>query len=249
MSLASLGSLASGIGSVASAFGGGGDFSSKDYFSQLKLNYRDMQRRLTNLPSAMVKGAQLAGLHPLTAMGVNVGSGTATPVIKNGPDFAQMGQGIDRALSAGQDKLTRQLQELALEKAGLENDYLRTQIAGSQKQLLQTGRPPVLPSQSDYSHINGVDSSGIRRVDSESVASIRGNRGIEAGANPFDKKFYLDNDTFIKLPPGQSIDELGYPMSIFKSAELTAKKGGIYFKNRIKKQKKAWKAWKEKRYK
>lgn len=77
-----------------------------------------------------VKDAQKAGIHPLYALGANTVS--YSPVSVGQPDLGAMGQDIGSAIdrvSAPTDKVGGQLGALALERAGLENDLLRAQIA------------------------------------------------------------------------------------------------------------------------
>lgn len=90
-----------------------------------------------------VADAQAAGLHPLAALGasttsfapVSVGGGAATS------DFGSMGQDIGRAVKAAmsdsdrEEQTRREGQKLALEKAGLENEVLRTELASKQKRM------------------------------------------------------------------------------------------------------------------
>lgn len=98
-----------------------------------------------------VDDARAAGVHPLFALGasthsfspVSVGGSADTSM---GDAVASAGQNIGRAAQAGMTKEERAgasvLDALTIEKAGLENEMLRTQIRGlKQKQL-----PPPIPS-------------------------------------------------------------------------------------------------------
>ncbi len=223
MFLSAIGGIASGIGSIASGFGLGGNSKSTNIFMARKnheINQEYQERWMKRLPHI----AKKTRLHPLSLIGQNpVGSSVSFSGNNNAPDLASIGQGIDRALNAGRSKVDRQLDELAIEKAKLSNDYLRTQIAGSVQRLNSNAQNPSLPSPSDGNIIEGQNADNIRVVASESVSHKKGDKGQEAGSSPMWKKFYLDNDTYIKLPPGQSIDELGFPMSMLKSGELAYK--------------------------
>lgn len=101
-----------------------------------------------------VADAQAAGLHPLAALGAQTNSfsnivGSDIPIAKT--DFGGMGQDIGRAIDAGstaserntrmQDAVAKVATTFALEKASLENDLLRTNIAKERAQL-----PPPFPS-------------------------------------------------------------------------------------------------------
>lgn len=101
-----------------------------------------------------VADAQAAGLHPLAALGAQtssfsnvVGGGIEYPK----SSFGEMGQDLGRAIKAGQtsSERTSDLQSAVgklatsfqLEKANLENELLRTNIAKERAQL-----PPPFPS-------------------------------------------------------------------------------------------------------
>lgn len=99
-----------------------------------------------------VDDARAARIHPLFAMGASTNPFTPVSVGSSGgggssPDysstFAQMGQGIERAMSAGKtnpermEQLheARHMQGLQFERAELENQFIRTQIARNMSQL------------------------------------------------------------------------------------------------------------------
>jgi len=89
-----------------------------------------------------------AGLHPLAALGANTMS--YSPVSVGVPDLGAMGQDVGRAITATQngsersaDQVSRQLAPLQLERAGLENDLLRTQIASENAKLRGQIGPPM----------------------------------------------------------------------------------------------------------
>lgn len=87
-----------------------------------------------------------AGLHPLAALGANTMS--YSPVQVGAPDLGAMGQDVGRAIEAtqnGTERTTGKIGLLQLERAGLENDLLRTQIASQNAQLRAQLGPP-LPS-------------------------------------------------------------------------------------------------------
>lgn len=97
-----------------------------------------------------VADAKKAGVHPLYALGANTMSFSPTVVGDSlGPALADMGQNIGRAVEAtgtASDRANSKIVAgLALERAGLENDLLRAQIATQRSQL---GPPmPVSDSQ------------------------------------------------------------------------------------------------------
>lgn len=97
-----------------------------------------------------------AGIHPLYAMGAptmsfqNVVSGMPEAV-------ANAGQDISRAVAAGMDEgqksdaYTTALRALQLQRGGLENELLRTQIA----KLNAPGTPPSMPGPRDRPIVDG----------------------------------------------------------------------------------------------
>lgn len=155
--LGTIGSVASGLGSLASGLGLGGKGSNwkgmrSGYEMQREYSNYAAQDALTNEKRRLRHLQKDIGLHPLSVVGT--GNSYSAPSVSvggssdNGVNFAEMGQGVDRAVNAGRSAVQRKLDELALEKAQLSNDYLRTQIAGSQKALLANNSgavPPVLP--------------------------------------------------------------------------------------------------------
>lgn len=266
--LSGLGSVAGGLGSLAGGLGIGRKKEKR--WSNTQYGYKVLGKGVTRRLmrkgqitgsasidalgnqiqfDGLMKSADKHGLHPLSVIGSGQQYNAPASYVGGndyGVDLQAMGQGVDRAVNAGRDKIQRQLDELALEKAQLSNDYLRTQIAGSQKALLSTSNVPSV-GMVNSSGVPGSTSDRISNVASTSVSHKKGNAGLEAAASPMWKKFNLDNDTSIYLPPNQSVDELGYPMSIIKSAELAYKNFhkktpgyylSKYFKNRPKKKRK-----------
>lgn len=90
-----------------------------------------------------VEDAKKAGIHPLYALGANPVNFSPTTV---GTDFGSVGQDLSRAIdvtrSSG-DKVAARLAGLQLERAGLENELLRSQILGSKAALLRQNGPAM----------------------------------------------------------------------------------------------------------
>lgn len=97
-----------------------------------------------------VQDAKTAGVHPLAALGAQVGASPSTPVgdsgsYQQGIDFAGMGQGLARALSAVLDKNDKNaitMQTLQLEGAQIDNQMKLEQL----KQMRAAGSPPEYPT-------------------------------------------------------------------------------------------------------
>lgn len=111
-----------------------------------------------------VEDAKKAGIAPLAALGANTISYTPQAVGDSGVGAA--GQDISRAIDAtrspGQrsDAYTRTAQMLELERGGLQNDLLRSQIA----KLNQPGHGNGLPVDSEGYTLAGQPNSGIPGV-------------------------------------------------------------------------------------
>jgi hypothetical protein len=102
-----------------------------------------------------VKDAKAAGISPLYALGANTHSYAPVSVGGGGytPDLGAMGQDIGRAIDATRspgakiDAYTKTVRDLSLQRMGLENELLSSQIA----KVRQAGQPPGVPSDStDY---------------------------------------------------------------------------------------------------
>lgn len=235
----SFGPWGTAIGAVAGGllggFGGGSTKSSNPVMSTAQINAAGDSTRVNNYEAlrgrlwAATEYGKEYGINPLTALGAPVISGNPVEITgaekhnPNGVDVREIGQGVERAVNAYRGKVQRQLDELALEKAQLSNDYLRTQIAGAQKAISSTASNPSFPTSSSLDVVPSVNSDRIRNVKSESVSHKKGDVGQEAASSPMWKKFHLDNDRSIMLPPNQSIEELGILMGSIKGAELINK--------------------------
>lgn len=99
-----------------------------------------------------VADAKAAGIHPLAALGAQTQSYSPvsvglTPDHSMGNAVSSMGQDIGRAISATRtekektDAYTKTVQDLSLQKMGLENELLASQIA----KINQAGTPPPFP--------------------------------------------------------------------------------------------------------
>lgn len=139
-----LGSIIGAVGSIA-----GGLFGKSAADKQADLQKKFAQ----NAISWKVEDAKRAGIHPLAALGANTVSYTPMAVgdMGIGDSMAQMGAGIDRAQQATANlsdrKMSGQLAQLALTRAGLENELLKAQIASTvvRTSAAQVGPPMPTP--------------------------------------------------------------------------------------------------------
>lgn len=137
-----------------------------------------------------VDDAKAAGIHPLYALG---GSGaTYSPInvindsTRSGLDFGKMGQDIGQAIERMKtppEKEETRMEKLALERAELENDLLRSKIARENAETspgMPSGLPSAVPGQE-----HGMRRAGAFVVKPKEIPST--NPGIpqsEGGAVP-----------------------------------------------------------------
>lgn len=106
-----------------------------------------------------VKDAQAAGVHPVYALGAS-GLDTPPAQVSFADTLGKAGQSVGDALSKSADHEGKALKALLLEKAGLENDLLRTQIAKSRVEMSTTPTQPgpetkyVIPGQGETAYAN-----------------------------------------------------------------------------------------------
>lgn len=113
-----------------------------------------------------VADAKAAGLHPLAALGASTASG---PVVALGGEapigqtLSNMGQDISRAVTATRSTSDRLMDKLAVERAGLENELLRSRIARENSAQVGPGMPvQVVPSKVTASHPDAPYAEGGR---------------------------------------------------------------------------------------
>lgn len=130
-----LGAILGAAGSLASSLLGSSQAKSQQDM-QLKFAKKGIQWKVAD--------ATAAGLHPLAALGANTMS--YQPIQVGAPDLGAMGQDVGRAIEAtqnGTERATGKVGLLQLERAGLENDLLRTQIASENARLRAQLGPPM----------------------------------------------------------------------------------------------------------
>lgn len=131
-----------------------------------------------------VADAKAAGLHPLYALGAqttqftpqSIGNPLGEGIAAAGQDF---GRAIDATRTAPEklDALGRTAAALELERAGLQNDLLRAQIAETTARSTQ----PPFPSAVDPYVVPGQANSGVKNVPLERIMSAHNHPFAEAG--------------------------------------------------------------------
>lgn len=109
-----------------------------------------------------VEDAKAAGIHPLAALGAQTTAFSPAVVGDTlGSSIASAGQDVSRAINATRDPSERlgavgkTMQDLALQRAGLENQLLAAQI----RKVNQAGMPPALPGPSTRYLMDGQGNS------------------------------------------------------------------------------------------
>lgn len=133
---------AAAISAGASLFGGLLGKSSEDSSNRINAEQAELDRAYQKEFAQMgikwrVDDAQSAGVHPLYALGANIPTYSPTrnintPSTSLAKGFSTAGQNISRAVAATQTAQQRQLGELQIERATLENIDLSNKIGRSQ---------------------------------------------------------------------------------------------------------------------
>jgi hypothetical protein len=138
-----------------------------------------------------VEDAKAAGIHPLAALGAQTMSFAPSSIGDPLPGaIAQSGQDLSRAINSTRtegerlDAYTKSLQQLNLQKLGLENQLLASQIA----KINQAGTPPSMPAAGSRYLLDGQAQSGLvatspmaRQAADPSVPSIEAGAISEGG--------------------------------------------------------------------
>lgn len=145
------------ISAGASLLGGifGGNSAKKQQQAQLDLQEDFAKKGI----QWRVKDAQKAGIHPLYALGAQTSQ--FSPIAITGNDFgagvAAAGQDIGRAIDATRTAgsqagaIQKTMQDLTVQRMGLENELLSAQIA----RVKQPSNPPPMPSMTDRFLVDG----------------------------------------------------------------------------------------------
>lgn len=175
-----LGSIIGAVGNIAGSIIGGN--AAKDAAKE----QANLQKRFAQMGVRWkVEDAKKAGIHPLYALGAQTHSYTPTSIgdAGLGAGIAAAGQDIGRAIDSTRtapeklDALGRTAAALELERAGLQNDLLRAQIAETTSRSTQ----PAFPSVVDPYVIPGQAQSGVKNVPLERIMSAHNHPFAEAG--------------------------------------------------------------------
>lgn len=110
----------------------------------LNIQYAEHVKNIPREMNMRLKSAKAFGVHPLVALGMQPTSMAQAHMVGDtgndiGSALSEVGQDVSRAVSAYQTKEQRDevrtLSKLSVERAGLENELLRSQIASQRAQL------------------------------------------------------------------------------------------------------------------
>jgi hypothetical protein len=165
------------------------------------------------------------GIHPLVMLGSSPPQLSA-PVYRGGEQSTgqnigeAVGRGVSQAITGSTQK---KMNDLALERAKLENDLLRTQITSV--------NDPVRKAGSAYSNAQRV----IDMAD-ENIHRKTDERGLTAGSEnppPAGKRFTVGNtpygEVYITLPASGQADEFGEVYGAIKGIEYLTKRGYVHY--------------------
>lgn len=171
-----------------------------------------------------VEDAKAAGLHPLAAIGAGGASYSPTISAGGGPDYSGLasaagdltrqlmerdGQNLNRAKAATMTDTEKEMQQLALERARLQNRLLDAQITTEWANVMGQPRTPSMPAAVGPS----VPSVGAVKVEpSKTISRLPGESGTEAATAPAFQ--------YIDIGRGQKIRALNE-----KSAEIAESYG------------------------
>lgn len=152
-----LSAIASSLGNVVSGF-----FGAKSAEKAAKQQYQQQKEFAQQGIQWKVADAKKAGIHPLYALGANTTSYAPVSVGNTNPLQGLEGQDISRAIdatrpaSAKLDAFTQTAQGLQLQRMGLENELLASQLAKTR----QTSTPPM-PTAGDRMLVDGQGDSPL----------------------------------------------------------------------------------------
>lgn len=164
--------LSAGLSLAGGLLGKSSADSARDQTYNLAQQNMAMQREFAqNGIQWRVDDAKKAGIHPIYALGGPGASFSPVSASFTGDTslpnaLAATGQDVSRAISATRtetdkvDAFTRTARALSLEKAGLENDILRAELASKTGRLRQAAGPPF-PAAADPYLIPGQTQSGL----------------------------------------------------------------------------------------
>lgn len=243
-----------GLAGIGSMFGDlFGDDDGSDYQQRLQM---DTQREFAqNGIRWRVEDAKAAGLHPLAAIGA--AGASYSPVISAGGDslgdrlggvrdsLMQMGQNTKRAEVATMTPYEKEMEQLSLERAHLQNRLLEGQIQNEWAALMGSPPTPSMPAaiaprpalRSLPSGAKVGPTGQVNAVPSQSISSAPNDGGLEAGGTPGFKDFGVSPNVRIELPNQQlseSLEGMGVAGHLLGPVLSAIRQGDLFFNGKDK---------------
>lgn len=172
-----------------------------DFAWKAALRNEDYQKNYMQYRSA---DALAAGMHPLAALGVNVGSGPSAAAFtgvdthraRGYSDMSNLGQNTIRSLMSQATEDDRALARANINRTNAETDLIRSQHAESMKRLMEpagnppgapTGRDPTDPIQKYHYYVD--ENGNIIRQYSPAYSQAIMSDPLGMWANSFEKSF------------------------------------------------------------
>jgi hypothetical protein len=215
-------SLISTGGSLVSGLLGGDDGPSA--MEQINHNAYAQRLALRKVTHEKMRLAKQYNIHPLTMLGTQAPQ-ASSPVYHQKEN---MGQNVATALAKGASdyftgKANQKMNDLAIERAQLENQLLKTQISSINN--------PAATAGTAYSN-----DQRVLNVADENIHRKKDETGLTAGSEnppPAGKRFTVGNtpygEVYITLPASGQADEYGEVYGAIKGLEYLAKRGYVHY--------------------
>jgi hypothetical protein len=203
-SIAAFGSLLSGAGALGGLFG-----KKNSAAKQAALEYEYAMKYDHEKWANISEGAKKAGISPLFAIGAPATSFQPSMAFNDGGNkYADAAQGLGRAMDAYGDSKQRSIlfeQEARMNELKIQNAEIANATAASDLALRRTAA--TVPMNPDGAMLIPGQGNSIGFKPSETVASMRGNRGIEAAPTSPAAKYFTHADGARSLYPSPQIAE------------------------------------------
>jgi len=210
------------LGAIGNIWGGDKDRQAQDQAN--RSNYESQKEFAQMGLRWKVDDAKAAGLHPLAVLGSSGASfspsfaaGSSSNLGAAGEALGQLidGQNTKRAEVATKTDTEKELENLSLERARLQNRLLEGQVQNEWAALMGQPGTPSFPSPGN-SPSTVVSPAGFRSstpgvveaVPSKSISAHPKDRGVEAGDTPGFKRYNVTPSTSIELPNSQLSESL-----------------------------------------
>lgn len=221
-------SIFDAIGSIGSLVGG--FFDRKANKENLE-SQQAMQREFAQSGIQWkVNDAKAAGIHPLAALGAQTASYSPQSIGDSG-SFSDMGQNLGRALKAAassDDRKAQELEDLALTRARLDNDLVRSQIeaskvATSSRRGAALGPPMPTPPVAKTAWTGAPVTADKIETKDDTYPAVK---NLRVGGVPLQTAPWMSDAQDMEDRYGESIsDWVGGPLNLIADSVYSAYKG------------------------